>query len=710
MRKVTIRHAALFVAVCALVAPSSALAGDPASPGVLKGHVSFLASDTLEGRSTPSIGLDVAAEYIAAQYRRIGLEPVGDEGYFQTAPWEERHREAGDLRIVLGAGPGAVEMTENQLSVIAANDGVELDRAAIERLNFEDPVFEDEEGAWADRVIVSRVPSMSSVPREERRAFFGKWQAFGRAVQRSGARVVLSADPDAPLSEGVAGPVPRRTMGLPGAALLGVHGAGAQRLLDAADEQVSVTLAPPRERSRERIPAHGPRAPELLFYLPREIVMSARNVRGAACLVALLILAAHAQAQRRGRPPAVPGSYIVKFAGNAPRDDVDLWTDQRRADPLAPTLVDDLYRVDLSPTDFASFSAGTAGGISRLVEYIHPDYYLFPHSGTPPDTDFDKQWPLEAGTGMLTGSSGSCTPLAVADIEALKAWLVFDGPGDSVVAVVDSGINPLRHEFDGTLWTKAGEIGFDTFTGLGVKYDSDLKGHGTSVAAIIGAGKGTTHSEDVVGVYPGCTIMPVRAFQVMEVEGVEITATTTATIIKALGFVHKFGARVVNNSYGAELIYDAQGLRDVIDGLRLQDVLFVCSAGNGNLDLDVDPFYPAAFDLDNIVVVTSTTHDDQLGGNRNWGRLTVDLGAPGEDVYTTKGQFFGYGWVSGTSYATAHVTGAATLLRDFKPEWTYDQVKACLLASVRLLPSLTGKVVSDGVLNLRQAMKLAAGS
>ena len=53
----------------------------------LRGHVSFLASDLLEGRPTPSRGLDLAAEYIAAQFRRAGLEPLGDDGYFQTALW-----------------------------------------------------------------------------------------------------------------------------------------------------------------------------------------------------------------------------------------------------------------------------------------------------------------------------------------------------------------------------------------------------------------------------------------------------------------------------------------------------------------------------------------------------------------------------------------------------------------------------------------------
>ncbi|MEP6754309.1 MAG: M28 family peptidase [Chthonomonadales bacterium] len=59
---------------------------DHVSSNSLKGHLSFIASDALEGRGTPSRGLDLAAEYIAAQFRRAGLEPAGDDGYFQTAP------------------------------------------------------------------------------------------------------------------------------------------------------------------------------------------------------------------------------------------------------------------------------------------------------------------------------------------------------------------------------------------------------------------------------------------------------------------------------------------------------------------------------------------------------------------------------------------------------------------------------------------------
>src|SRR6476659_2195948 len=53
----------------------------------LKADVAFLASDALQGRATPSPGLDAAAEYIASQFRKAGLEPVGDDGYFQTATY-----------------------------------------------------------------------------------------------------------------------------------------------------------------------------------------------------------------------------------------------------------------------------------------------------------------------------------------------------------------------------------------------------------------------------------------------------------------------------------------------------------------------------------------------------------------------------------------------------------------------------------------------
>ncbi|HWW76507.1 MAG TPA: M28 family peptidase [Pyrinomonadaceae bacterium] len=73
----------------------------------LKGHLSFISSDALEGRKTPSRGLDLAAEYIAAQFRRAGLEPAGDDGYFQTANWRLVGRDAGATRLTFSNANGA---------------------------------------------------------------------------------------------------------------------------------------------------------------------------------------------------------------------------------------------------------------------------------------------------------------------------------------------------------------------------------------------------------------------------------------------------------------------------------------------------------------------------------------------------------------------------------------------------------------------------
>jgi peptidase M28-like protein len=104
------RFAAFALALCGWafaaepvrVTPEMRIVTSHISAGSLRGHVSFLASDLLEGRDTPSRGLDIAAEYIAAQFRRIGLEPAGDDGYFQTAPFNPNDPDSPKVRNVAG--------------------------------------------------------------------------------------------------------------------------------------------------------------------------------------------------------------------------------------------------------------------------------------------------------------------------------------------------------------------------------------------------------------------------------------------------------------------------------------------------------------------------------------------------------------------------------------------------------------------------------
>jgi hypothetical protein len=71
----------------------------------LKADVSFLASDALEGRGTPSRGLDLAAEFLASQFRRAGLEPAGDDGYFQTATFYQITPSADPIEFTVGGAP-----------------------------------------------------------------------------------------------------------------------------------------------------------------------------------------------------------------------------------------------------------------------------------------------------------------------------------------------------------------------------------------------------------------------------------------------------------------------------------------------------------------------------------------------------------------------------------------------------------------------------
>ncbi|WP_409269587.1 M28 family metallopeptidase [Massilia sp. BHUDP2] len=94
---------ALASAGCAQVPTAATI-----SPEALRTHVQYLSSDQLEGRGTPSRGQDLATDYIAAQFRKAGLEPAGDDGYFQTATWQYAERKADDVSLSVLAGGSTV--------------------------------------------------------------------------------------------------------------------------------------------------------------------------------------------------------------------------------------------------------------------------------------------------------------------------------------------------------------------------------------------------------------------------------------------------------------------------------------------------------------------------------------------------------------------------------------------------------------------------
>jgi hypothetical protein len=121
----------------------------------LKADVAFLASDTLQGRATPSPGLDAAAEYIASQFRKAGLEPVGDDGYFQTATYnlitpvmDGFELSSGAAKITAAIIQDAVATDLKDVPVIRTSPG-ELEQLTVEQVRGNVLVLDLSEGGGA---------------------------------------------------------------------------------------------------------------------------------------------------------------------------------------------------------------------------------------------------------------------------------------------------------------------------------------------------------------------------------------------------------------------------------------------------------------------------------------------------------------------------------------------------------------------------------
>jgi hypothetical protein len=165
----------LAAACVALVAATGAAQVRPkVAVNSLKADVSFLSSDALEGRATPSPGLGIAAEFIAAGFRRAGLEPAGDDGYFQTARYEVVTPKLEGLELVVEAGGAAVkadtgkvvvqEAVAAELSrtpVVTVTDASALDALQPEQVRGKVLVIDVAEAGSAAFAAMRRLPALA---------------------------------------------------------------------------------------------------------------------------------------------------------------------------------------------------------------------------------------------------------------------------------------------------------------------------------------------------------------------------------------------------------------------------------------------------------------------------------------------------------------------------------------------------------------------
>ena len=334
-----------------------------------------------------------------------------------------------------------------------------------------------------------------------------------------------------------------------------------------------------------------------------------------------------------------------------------------------------------------------------------------------------------------------------------------------IVAVLDTGVDYEHIEFQNpderdnrNIWANYLEINGDSGTDDdGNGYIDDIRGwdfagdealnpndddddpmdfqfHGTHVAGIIGAR--TNNNAGIAGVNWSVQIMCVKIFaddsddSDVALDPLYPTAFDSDAIdgiMYAVQNIVRSGVPgVINASWGGP--YYSQALYDAIRYARDEGVLFVAAAGNAGYDNDVIFDTPSGYNLANIISVMATDHDDNVASvayYSNYGRTSVDLAAPGGDGPGESGLIFStfptdetdamaeagysedYEYLGGTSMAAPYVSGAAALMLAANQSLSYSQIKTLILTTVDLLPSLDGLCVSEGRLNLFNAVNAA---
>jgi thermitase len=304
--------------------------------------------------------------------------------------------------------------------------------------------------------------------------------------------------------------------------------------------------------------------------------------------------------------------------------------------------------------------------------------------------------------------------------DAVRAWTVTKGSREIVVAVIDTGLDVNHEDIKNNVWTNPGETGLDSLgrdkatngvddDGNGYIDDvhgwnfvgnnrnlSDNHGHGTHIAGIIGAE--ANNGKGIVGIAPEVSIMVLKYFDPLST-GTDNLKNT----IKAIHYAIEKGAQIINYS-GGGLDY-SQEEHDAVEEAKNKGILFVAAAGNERSNSDKIPYYPADYGLDNVISVTAFNPSQEVLSSSNWGVNTVDIAAPGQNILSTlPGN--SYGFMTGTSQATAFVTGAAALIMSHKTGFKYNDVKKYILSSGDLLPSLADKTKTSRKLNLYRALTI----
>ena len=386
---------------------------------------------------------------------------------------------------------------------------------------------------------------------------------------------------------------------------------------------------------------------------------------------------------------------------------------------------------------------------NRALAYFQADQKVTTNSVFPNDPNFGRLY----GLNNVSQTGG----MFDADIDAPEAWDISTGSRNTVVSVIDTGVDLAHRDLYQNIWINQGEIpqeirsrvndsdrdGRFTFIDLNAPtnasfvFDGNRNGYIDALDLLADTrwANGTDNEGDgfvddlfgwdfvnndnnpmddqshgthvagtigasggngvgVVGVNWQVSIMPLKF----------LSATgggSMADAIRAVNYATMMrsqydpGIRVSSNSWGGGSY--SQALLDSIDAGGAAGVLFVAAAGNSAANSDTTPAYPAAYASSAILSVASTDSSDRLSSFSNYGATSVDVGAPGSSIYSTVPG--GYDTKSGTSMATPQVSGAAALALAVNPGLSVAQLKQAILRTADPVASLAGKIMSGGRVN-----------
>lgn len=423
--------------------------------------------------------------------------------------------------------------------------------------------------------------------------------------------------------------------------------------------------------------------------------------------------------QASGGDPAdfVAGELIVRFepeAGKSVRAAALREIDAGDGVPLGlPGLR--LVKIEDGPVPRAASEMARQPG----VRYAEPNF-IDRFEAVPDDVSFDYQWALQnVGQGI-----GSPTPVfgtPGADIDAVAGWDRGIGSRDVVIGIADTGVYYPHPDLAPNIYLNPGESGsgkesngvdddgngytddfrgYDFFDGDNDPLPTDPPAfsdqHGTRVAGAAGA-RGD-NAIGVSGVAQQTALLSLRV-------GGDGGGALVSKQIEAYNYAAGLGVEVVNLSASGPYPSEAR-----LDAIRAApDTLFVFAAGNDGTDSDAPatPRYPCIHNEPNVICVAATDQNDNLRSSSNFGKTTVDLAAPGGQILTTAvgtDPVVSYGPANGTSLASPIVAGAAAVYRSVYPEAGAAETREALLAGVDVLPSLAGKLETDGRLNLARTL------